>query len=240
MGSSRAQGHAGRSCGREAPDDIDVFPFGQEIDSDGEQQQVDPVELWESAVTNRLLEDQDSELEFDLEEQIQDPNLVPASSSGSAAPGPVIGPLEADPEGHQVVEGPDDAAASARVVGPRVFSTPEILTNTLAPPHCSIGLDLNVRRFTSRFRTWPFTDKSRHSNVSFNEGSGRTWQQALATVHENVWKKFEWASERRPDLFSCGSGGAQQPGKISDEVLNQLTPKFVDLPPVKAYGRKKM
>ena len=258
MGISRAQGHAGRSRGREAPAsgqnwddngidtynlDCDVFPSGQE--SDGEQQQVDPIELWESAVTNRLLEDHDSELEFDLEEgQIQDqhPNLVPASSSGSAAPGaavrgPVIG-LEAASEAHMVVETPDDAAASAtaaRVVGARVFSTPEVLS-TLAPPHCSLGLDLNVRRFTSRFRTWPFAEQSRHSNVSFNEGAKRSWQQALVTIHVNIWKKFQWASERRPDLFVLDGG--QEPGKISDEVLNQLAPRFVDLPPVKVYGRK--
>ena len=255
MGISRAQGHAGRSRGQEAPasgqdwDDngIDTYNLDYGQESDAEQEPVDPLELWESAVTNRLLEDQDSELEFDLdleEGQIQHqhPNLVPASSSGSAAPeaavrGPVIG-LEAAPKAHEVVETPDDAAASAtaaRVVGPRVFSTPEVL-GSLAPPHCSLGLDLNVRRFTSRFRTWPFTEQSRHSNVSFNEGSKRSWQQALVTIHENIWKKFQWASERRPDLFVLDGG--QEPGKISDEVLNQLAPGFVDLPPVKVYGRK--
>ena len=213
--------------------DLDV-----DVDSD--------VDLWQDAMEASALADNEA-AEAPFVDAIQEMVLAVAEESNSnevvpepAGLPPVPPPEEPPPAPRDPIGADplpaDEGAPAHRVVGPRVHSTPDTLA-ALAPPLCSFGLDLNVRRWTSKFseRSWPLGE-SRISNVSF--ASMRTWQEALQEMHERAWSKYQRALAADPATFGLAGHGrvAQEPGVVSAEVIEKLTPAMTDLPAVKTYG----
>lgn len=126
------------------------------------------------------------------------------------------------------------AAASApasepRAVGPRVYSTPEVLAR-LEP--CSIfrvRLNFNDHRFTCETKASDERWLDKHAQKSYSKGFkiDRNWQGALRDVHSYMWEKFSVTRDKwplRPGMVE------QRPGEVPQGVFDDLQRTVESMP----------
>ena len=135
----------------------------------------------------------------------------PSSSSGIAGPS-------------QAFVG-EEAAGPSKKVGPKVFKTREDLLSSLSPPAFAILVNQPFHRFTASSRLdAPYAQKT----FSQSFGERRPWEEALRKVHEWAWKKWNVMKDQAP---LPPHQSFQDPGKISDEVMERVAKFVANLPP---------
>lgn len=107
-------------------------------------------------------------------------------------------------------------------------TTPEIL-HRACPPFGKMGLDHCAHRFTSQFGL----DKSKKETCSRAFGVCRTWQEALAEVHDFLWGKFLQSGKTVPGTV------LQVPGVVPAHVMSDMAEIISSLPERKQYGGAK-
>ena len=107
------------------------------------------------------------------------------------------------------------------------YTTPEILLRA-CPPYGKLGLDHCAHRFTSQFGV----DKKKET-CSRAFGACRTWQEALAEVHDFLWGKFLETGKAVPDGTVL-----QVPGEAPAHVMSDMAAVILSLPERKQYGPK--
>lgn len=60
----------------------------------------------------------------------------------------------------------------------------------------------------------------------------RTWQEALALVHQHNWEKWE----KLQDTYPVGGQRVQVPGELPDDIVEQLEDTIKSLPKVVRYA----
>ena len=154
-----------------------------------------------------------------------EPDLASASASSKAGEASVVVPAE---------EG--GLPAPAKSGAPKVYKSPDEILSPLAPPGCTLGLSYNDHRFISRFAVDSGdalfgTDYSKKT-MSASFAAIRSWQEALAMVHEHNWRKWQLLKKDMPLPKGMPE---QKPGHIPSKVLEDLKPIIDKLPEVKKY-----
>ena len=120
-----------------------------------------------------------------------------------------------------------------RAGGLKLHSSPAHLLQQLAPPHCSLSLNFNDRRWVAKWQIEsdffipPYHLK--HHTKTFNL---TTWQQRLLDMHRFCWDKWELCKTTHP--LPTGVQ-AQVPGKVDPEILKELAKVVQSLPEPKKY-----
>lgn len=133
--------------------------------------------------------------------------------------------------------GGEGGASSSRAPPARAARrrSPEELLAALTPPGCKLGVSFQDHRFTSAWKhdhkelATPF-DKKTFSRTFVER---RTWQEALALVHQHNWQKWELLQHKYP---LEGGQRRQTPGDLDDAVVEQLQETINSLPPVTRYA----
>eukprot|EP00438_Fugacium_kawagutii_P028052 Skav235470 [mRNA] locus=scaffold1269:62205:66386:- [translate_table: standard] len=171
-------------------------------------------------------------LDKPLPEPVEIEGGGPSSSSASGGPGASQGEST---EGAQA-QPADGKGVALRKAAPKVYRTPEDLLSSLAPPGTTFTVNQPKHMFASLSRLDATKLDHPYNQKSFSQSFGdrRPWEEALRRVHEYNWKKWSKLREQAP----LPPGAEEQaPGKISQEVLDEVA-KFVEqLPPKTATGK---
>ena len=158
---------------------------------------------------------------------------APSSSSGVAA----VPPLES---GDGPVDGPAAISESAadRMVGPRVYSTPDILQRLEPCGIFKIRLDFNAHRFQLETKVndprWLGQKSQKTFSKSFN--STGDWEFALGEIHRHMWDKFKLTKDR----WRLKENMEEQcPGEIPADVISDLKPIMDTMPAATIYAKSK-
>lgn len=130
---------------------------------------------------------------------------------------------------------PEPVAGSARLGGPKVYSSPKDIFNEIRPNSSfTLGINYNDHRFfvTCKIRDDRFIapyNKQSFSRVFHVEQTG-SWESALEDVHSYTWRKFELIKETHP-----ADKDHQVPGRIPESVKVALKKEFEKMPERKKY-----
>ena len=172
-----------------------------------------------------------------------------AASSSSGVRDEVVPPVEPLESG----EGPGDidngaeaeAAVRDRVVGPRVFTTPEVLERIEPHGIFKVRLDFNAHRFQLETKVkendprWVGQKAQKTLSKSFQlkktSAYSRDWESALVEIHKHMWEKFNLTKDRwglRENMEE------QRPGEVPADVITDLKPIIARMPPATQYAKK--
>ena len=133
---------------------------------------------------------------------------------------------------------PGSSAASSSKAPPPVRAarrkSPEELLSALSPPGCKFGVSFQDHRFTSGWRQEHKELPSPYDKKTFSRTfvERRTWQEALALVHQHNWEKWE----KLQDTYPVGGQRVQVPGELPDDIVEQLEDTIKSLPKVVRYA----
>ena len=148
---------------------------------------------------------------------------------------------------------PASASASELPVGSeattqrtRVYTSPDEILKPISPaPACVIRLNFNDSRFTASWMkhlesdNWQDELANKSFSRCFDKADQTSWKSALEIVHESAWSKWSLAKDSLPELLDLDSKFPQQPGKIPEQVFQDLQPTIDRMPLPKNYTRKK-
>ena len=130
-------------------------------------------------------------------------------------------------------------AEATETCGKKIFTSPvEILALISPAPHCMLSLNHNDHRWCSKYQpgidcaAWVGDLKKPNYSRIFDRASKESWQGALKVVHSRVWTKWNLHREALPLQID-----PQEPGVISEDILEQLSSTVARLPPKKRYTR---
>eukprot|EP00434_Breviolum_minutum_P025129 symbB.v1.2.022202.t1/scaffold1958.1/size138524/13 len=176
------------------------------------------------------------------DELIQEKSEIEIEESGAAQSSSGVGDEVVPPV---VPPGDSGAEAAVRVVGPRVFTTADILERIEPYGIFKVRLDFNAHRFQLETKVkendprWVGQKAQKTLSKSFQlkrtSASSRGWESALVEIHKHIWEKFNLAKDRwglRENMEE------QRPGEVPADVITDLKPIIARMPPATQYAKK--